>query len=175
MRKQQSMNLQQPDVFGVLSATWILASNDENEIMTFKGIRHRLNLPADFDIEALINGRGELFRKGLPSSRMREWKEAMLSGKRRPSWIREIENAVVQRQTIESLTSDDIFRSQFRTEEQSPRSPIEIINWGLEHIERLRKASVESRDESIKRWQLRAVLLVSIINIFVTIIVAVIK
>ena len=53
-RKQKIAILEEPDVFGILSATWILACNDKSEIMTYEGIRHRLNLPNDFDVKELI-------------------------------------------------------------------------------------------------------------------------
>jgi hypothetical protein len=33
---------------------------------------------------------------------------------------------------------EDFFRSQFRAEEDAPRSPIEVLDWGLKHIDRLR-------------------------------------
>jgi hypothetical protein len=159
MKKQTRLVIKEPDVFGILSATWILACNDETEMITYEGIKHRLNLQDDFDIKGLIQCRGELFRKGLPRYRLKEWKEAMLGGRRRPSWILDIEDPSIQRQRIEALTADDIFRSQFRAEKDAPRSPIEIIDWGLQHIDRLRKASLEAREESIKRWQLWAVLI----------------
>jgi len=99
----------------------------------------------------------------------------MLEGRRRPSWILDIEDQSLKKQTIQALTADDVFRSQFRAEKDAPRSPIEIVDWGLQHIDRLRKASMEAREESIKRWQLWAVLIISIVNIVVTITVAIIK
>lgn len=175
MKKQTRLIIKEPDIFDILSATWILASNDESEIMTYEGIKYRLSLPDNFAVKGLIQSRGELFRKGLPRYRLREWKEAMLAGRRRPSWILDIEDPSIQKQRIEALTTDEVFRSQFRAEKDAPRSPIEIIDWGLQHIDRPRKASMEAREESIKRWQLWAVLIVSIINITVTITVAIIK
>lgn len=171
-QKQNQTVIEKPDVFGVLSAAWILACNDESEIMTYEGIRYRLNLPKTFNVKGLIQSRGELFRSGLPRYRMEEWRKSMLAKRRRPSWILDIEDPAAQTQAIEGLTSDDVFRSQFRAEKDAPRSPVEIIDWGLQHIDRLRKANLESHEQSAKSWQMWLVFGVSILNIVVAVIIA---
>jgi t-SNARE complex subunit (syntaxin) len=66
------------------------------------------------------------------------------------------------------LSADDVFRSQFRTETDAPPSSLDVLSWGLQHIERLRKANLEAREEAIKRWQLWSVIILSIVNIVVT-------
>lgn len=99
----------------------------------------------------------------------------MLRSKHLPSWIREIENPATQKQKIESLVSDDVFRSQFRAESSAERSPVEIIDWGLQHIERLRRANLEAREQSAKSWQIWLVFAVGIINIVATIVVALLQ
>lgn len=133
-----------PDEFDILSATWILASNDENPSITYEGIKYRLNLPDDYDVRELISSRADLFRRGIPRQRLDKWKQEMLEGKHLPSWIREIEDDAERQSTISSLTTNDVFRSQFRAERDAPQSEIEIITWGLEHIDRLRKANIEA-------------------------------
>jgi hypothetical protein len=140
------------DDFDILYAIWILASNDENPIMTYRSIKYRLGLPNAYDIKELVRKRAELFRRGIPVQRLKEWKDALLAGRHLPSWIRDIEDKSVQKATIESLTADDVFRSQFRPERDAPQSEIQIIDWGLQHIERLRKASAQAREERMKRW-----------------------
>jgi len=174
-QRQNRTIIEEPDVFGILSATWVLSCNDESEIMTYEGIRQRLNLPKDFDVKVLIQSRGELFRRGLPSYRMEEWKKEMLAKRRRPSWILDIEYPEARRHTIECLTSDDVFRSQFRAEKYAPRSPVEIIDWGLQHVDRLRKASFESRKLSAMSRQICLVFGVGILNIVVTVTIALLK
>ena len=47
----------------------------------------------------------------------------------------------------ESGSVDDVFRSQFRTEKDALPSSLEVLSWGLQHIERLRKANLEAREE----------------------------
>jgi hypothetical protein len=58
------------DKFDILSALWVLACNDPISIMSYNGIRYRLKLPDDYDIESLVEERGELFRPGVPSRRL---------------------------------------------------------------------------------------------------------
>src|SRR5947207_4524008 len=72
--KPTEHDLLEPDTFDVLSATWVCACNDENSIITFEGIRHRLNLGPSFDIKGLIQSRGDLFRRTVPSRRLEAWK-----------------------------------------------------------------------------------------------------
>jgi hypothetical protein len=175
MKNQKRITIKEPDVFDILSATWILASNDENEIITYEGIKDRLNLPANYNIKVLIQSRGDLFRKGVPAHRLREWKDEMHTGYHLPAWIIDIDDATEKKNAIENLTPADVFRSQFRAGKDSPQSPIEIINWGLEHIDRLRKASVDAKGQSAKRWEIWVVFAISIINIIVTVVVALLK
>lgn len=172
MKKQKRVAIKEPDIFDILSATWILASNDENEMITYEGIKSRLNLPTNCNVKKLIQSRGELFRISVPESRLKNWKKEMHTGHHLPIWIKEIDDNTEKTKTIDNLTTADIFRSQFRAGKDSPQSPIEIINWGLEHIERLRKASLDARDQSVKRWEIWLVFILSLINIGVTITVA---
>src|SRR5262249_29951579 len=140
------------DHFGILAAIWILSCNDRIPYMTYEGIRYRLGLPEGYNLPELISKYGELFRREVPWQRLDRWKELMLGGDALPSWIAEKKETAEQQAAISSLTPQDLFRNQFRVELESPSAPVEILEWGLEHIERLRKASVEAREERIKRW-----------------------
>jgi hypothetical protein len=142
---------QGPDYFDTLSAIWILACNDENPIITYRGLTYRMGLPESFGVRSMVLGRRELFRAGVVRSRMDAWKKRMKQGASLPVWISETASAQEREAEIDDLTPDDVFRSQFRIEDGAPKSPIEIIDWGLAHIERLRKASVERREEVNKR------------------------
>ena len=158
----------------VISAVWIMASNDETSLITYEGIRHRLGL-ADVDVRALIRRRGELFRPGANGSHIEEWKTDMLAGRRLPSWIRAIPDAVTRERTIRALTVDDVFRSQFRTTRNAERSPIEIMKWGLEHIDRLRKARLEAREATAKSWQMWLIFAGTVAGILTQIVIALVK
>lgn len=163
------MKADTPDEFAILTATWILASNDENPLMTYKSVIYRLDLPENYELKKLINSRGELFRRGVRSQRLEDWKFKMISNSSsRPSWMRALGDEAQQKAAINALTPDDIFRSQFRATKDSEKSPIEIIDWGLQHIERLRKASIESRDQYAKSTEVRWVLVVSMLSAIIS-------
>lgn len=149
------------DELDVLASAWVLSCLDENPIMTYRGVIFRLNLPKDFDIRGLLGRRRELFRPGLPSARLDQWKSILRQGRARPSWILEISDDVEQKKQIDAITPSDIFRNQFRMAVDAPKCDLPIITWGLEHIERLRKSAAESREEKIKRVSLIAIPLVS--------------
>jgi hypothetical protein len=136
----------------VLSATWILSCNDENPIITYKGISSRLNLPDTFDVRKLVQSRRELFRPGILRSRLDAWKERMKNGRGIPGWISEIEDKTARDKVIDDLTQDDVFRNQFRTQDGAPKCSIEIMDWGLNHIDRLRKSRADERETRLKRW-----------------------
>jgi hypothetical protein len=163
-----------PDEYAILAAIWILASNDETSLITYRGIQQRLNLPVDYDVRALVTCHGELFRQRIPFWMLKKWQGEMRQGKHRPAWIREAREE--ERETlIDSLTPDDGFRSQFRSELSAPRSDIAVIEWGLGHIERLRKAKTDAREASAKSWQIWLVFATSILGVAATIVVALIK
>lgn len=169
--KKTKSNSVEMEEAGLLSAIWILASNDENPIMTYKSICYRLDLPDSYNIKGLIKKRSELFRPGVPSWRLKEWKEKMLSGISIPAWVKEIKDEKEKEETIKSLTPDDVFRSQFRARKETTKSPIELIDWGLQHIDRLRKAKVEEKEISWK-WLKEGVIPILSILIALTAIVA---
>jgi hypothetical protein len=152
-----------------------MASNDENPIITYKGITYRLGLDPKIDIKKLVQSRGDLFRMGVPSRWLAEWELDMRKGLRLPTWIRDAENEADRNKMIDELSADDVFRSQFRAEHDAERSDIEIISWGLNHIERLRKASHESKQKSIQRWQIWLIFAVGVLNIALTVLVQLTK
>src|SRR4051812_27274529 len=140
------------DDLDILSAIWILSCNDENPILTYRGITARLGLPDPFDIRGLVRGRSELFRPGVLNSRLEAWKQQMKTGKKRPAWITEIQNKIEQERAIDGIMKDDVFRNQFRIEAEAPKCELQIIDWGLNHIERLRKSAAEEKEARSRRW-----------------------
>lgn len=141
-----------PDKFDIVSAIWILSSNDENPIITYRGVAFRLGLPDDFDVKALVASRAELFRPGITRNRLSAWKEKLRADTTLPSWIREIDDKNARAAVIDALGPTDVFRNQFRAAEGAGKCELEVIKWGLEHIERLRKATAEAREEKTKKW-----------------------
>jgi hypothetical protein len=144
-------SLVNPDDLDILCAIWILSCNDENPVITYRGINYRLGLQDDYDVRSLVRSRGEMFRRGVSLRRLQAWKQAMRTGKHQPSWIRHIEDVALRDQAIGALTSDDVFRNQFRSEESAPPCVIEIVDWGLKHIDRIRTANLNVHEERVKR------------------------
>ena len=139
------------DESGLISAIWILSCNDKKSLMLYKSVKHRLGLPDSYKLEELLKKYGELFRLRIPKSALEIWKEEMVNGENRPSYIIEIKDKTQREREINSIESEAGFRSQFRAEPDSPISDITIINWGLEYIERLRKSATE-KDEIKWKW-----------------------
>lgn len=136
----------------LLSAIWILACNDENPAMSYNGLMYRLRLPPSFDIRELVAAHGELFRLKVPKSRVEKMKELYRAGGKLPSWLRAVSDDAARRVAIDALGPDDFFRSQFRASPQAKRSAIEVVDWGLQHIDRLRKRILDRREERSRRW-----------------------
>jgi hypothetical protein len=156
---------------GVVSAIWILSCNDEKSLMVYESIKFRLGLTKTDEIKEIIKEYGELFRLNLPKSQLADWKDEMKkSSKKGPSYIIEIEDKSEREKEIDDLKPEDGFRSQFRTEANSPKSEVTLISWGLEHIERRRKANLEFKDSKWK-WLKEGVLpILSIIVALVAVI-----
>ena len=138
-----------PDEFALLSAIWIMASNDDTPLMTYESLRARLTLPSGYDLTGLVGQHPELFRRKMQLSALNEWKTEMLAGKRLPAFIRDAP-ATDRVAMIAALKPEDGFRSQFRASRAANRSDVAVIEWGLNHIERLRKASFEVRDATAR-------------------------
>ncbi|MBK7384009.1 MAG: hypothetical protein IPI81_11890 [Flavobacteriales bacterium] len=158
--------------FGRVSAIWIMACNDENSLITYEGLRHRLNIESTESLRELVLAHSELFRLGANSRQLREWKERMLLGRGRPSWVKSIPEESERLTRIEALSQNDMFRSRFRTRANSPKSDVEILKWGLEYLERQRKARAEAVDASVKSWQIWLVLAVGILGLVVQLAIA---
>jgi hypothetical protein len=135
----------------VLPAIWVLSCNDENPIITYRGIAIRIGI-TEAEAKKLVGERRELFRPGIRLSRLNNWKERMRDGKSLSGWIQEIKDVDERRKAIEALSRDDVFRNQFRVENEAPKCSIEIINWGLNHLDLIRKSAAAVRDERLKRW-----------------------
>ena len=139
------------DDFALLAAVWILSCNDEIPEMSHQGIVSRLGLEDDKHLRVLLKRHTELFRHGIPASRLATRKNDLLNDQHLPGWLKEISDANQRRERIQALTRDDFFRNQFRAEASAPKASIEVLKWGLEHIDRLRKVTQE-RDEARWRW-----------------------
>jgi hypothetical protein len=71
----------------------------------------------------------------------------MKKGKQLPSWISEMKSNEERALAIDALSSDDVFRNQSRTEVSATKCALEVMNWGLQHIERLTQAAADKREE----------------------------
>lgn len=151
----------------LISAVWILACNDENHLITFEGIRERLGLDEDFDVRGLVHKRRELFRLGAPPGELEDWQAAMRNGTRLLSWIKVIPESG-RSAAIDGLGQEDVFRSQFRAKRGTPKSEVQILTWGLDHIDRIRKSRIAAHDASAKSWQMWLVFAVGVVNIIAT-------
>lgn len=146
--------VRESDRYDLIAALWIIACNDENPIITYQGLGHRFGFDADGVEKARkwVAQHPELFRRGIAEWRLEKWKNRMRSADRPlPRWIAE-KIQVEQINAINNLSAADIFTSQFRTSESAPAS-IATIEWGLQHIERRRKAEVEANTQAWAKWQ----------------------
>ncbi len=142
--------VEQSDDLDVLSAIWILSCNDPIALISYQGIKDRLLLSDEVDVGSLIRGRRELFRP-VSDARLSEWQIDMGKGRNLPTWIASIGDAKERTKKINGLSSADFFRNQFRSSHKAPPCSLEIVDWGLQHLDRLRKASAESRAEKLQR------------------------
>ena len=176
MADSSELNLARPEDFEILCSIWVMASNDQNRTMVYEGITYRLGLQPGYNVKGLVRLHPELFRPGIPSKEL-EMQQAIWKAdpSKRPAWIlKSIDSEDGRLAKIDSLSTNDVFRSQFRIAEQAPQSPVTIIDWGLLHIERLRNAQHQSLERTAKDKEVRWILLLTGANLVVTIIAALI-
>jgi hypothetical protein len=135
----------------VLPAIWILSCNDENPIITYKGIAVRIGV-TEGDAQRLVGTHRELFRPGIRPHRLNAWKERLKVGKGLPGWLLEITDHLERNKAIDALSPQDVFRNQFRVEDGAPKCSIEIIDWGLKHLDMIGSRAATVREEKIKKW-----------------------
>lgn len=140
-------NKLESDQYSNLLAIWILASNDDNPIITYKSVLDRLEMNDEKEVEKLVKNKRELFRLGASQARLDEWKQQLRSGRKLPRWISDISDPDKRLAAINSITRENVFRSQFRTGSDAPPSTIEIIDWGLKYIEGLRISAETSKEK----------------------------
>jgi hypothetical protein len=151
-----------PGEFDIISAIWLLACTDRDTIITYRGIAHRLSvrgLDAD-GVRKKVKSRAELFSPVVASTWFGQWQTWVVNNGHFPGWVLELPGgSTVWKQTIRDLRRDDVFRCQLRTDTRPPNTPdpctqvvpSDLIKLGLEHIDRLRKAEAEKREEWLKR------------------------
>jgi hypothetical protein len=67
-RQKRVVTLAKADDYDTLAAIWVLACNDDDPIITYRGLIRRLgpDTPYDIDdIEVIVASRPELFRRGV--------------------------------------------------------------------------------------------------------------
>lgn len=134
-----------------LPAIWVLSCLDETPMMTYHGIVNRTGITED-EARKLVGSRRDLFRPGVPARRLDEWKAKMRKERSLPAWILEMPDAAQQQKAIDELSPKDVFRNQFRVEDHAPKCSLEIISWGLSHLDLIRKSAATIREEKLKRW-----------------------
>ena len=163
------------DELNIIPAIWVLSSIDQNPMMTYRGIRYRLDLPEGYPLREAVQKRPDPFRLGVPKSHLdattKEWRK---DTSKLPAWLVALEPDA-REEAINALKPADTFRSQFRIEKRAERSPLEIVTWGLEHIDSLRKAGLEEREANMKIWLIMAPISSGILAFLGTILAALIR
>lgn len=145
------------DEYGILPVLWILVCNHEIPFLLYSSAKIRLNLPKAFDLKKLVKKHGELFLQNCSPSDLEIWKTEMLNGKNLPIGIKEIKDDNEKKTKITLLKPSDIFSFQFRSDLNAPPSDLKIIDWGLEYIEKIRKAELEKRNTNLNLFKERVI------------------
>jgi hypothetical protein len=150
-----------------------MASNDEVSIITYKGIAFRLGIDETY-ARSLVASRPELFRLRAPTRGLREWKKT-LTGGRGPSWLKELPAGPARDKAIEDLKEKDCFRSQFRADYGAARSDLDVIEWGLKHLDRVRTTLVKHDEGIAKSWQMVLTIGLTLLGIITQLVIAATK
>ena len=75
-----------PAYFELLMATWVLASRDESNVITYEGISRRLGIGLEY-ARGLVRSRQELFRLNVRKEQLQQWKDELARGVSNPVWL----------------------------------------------------------------------------------------
>jgi|GEM_PF-1473593 len=157
-----------PEYFDILTAVWILSNNDDNPIMLYDSLNKRLSIPSTIDLKKMVLSRRELFRPGVKKSELEKKKINWKSNHNIPEYLLEFSDEQ-RKKIINEITEADVFRSQFRIGEKTDKTSIETINWGLNHIEKIRQYRIEKQNESLQRISSKWVPILSLVITLFTI------
>lgn len=151
-KKDDQNSINYLEEFDVLSSVWIMANNDDDSLMFYESVKNRLGLHSKYQLKEIITKRSELFRRKISKHRLDllkiKWHaECAKAHPKMPSFIFRLDTAQERTDLIDSITEDDIFRSQFRVKDDAPKADIEIIDWGIKHIERLRNNLIDKKEK----------------------------
>jgi hypothetical protein len=155
----------QADDLDVLSAIWILSCNDENPMIFYEGIQRRLGLPTEVNIRALVQSRRELFRPKVSESGLQKWKSLVKDHKKPvPEFIDNSADEATTFKAIDAISRDDAFINQFRVRDNAETCSIDLIDWGLKHIDRLRTSVAEEAESKTKFF---GTVIIPIVSLFI--------
>jgi hypothetical protein len=160
---------------GCSHAIWMLACTDADPIIAYRGIADRV-LGSDVKNDEklvekamnLVEAWPELFSTVIAPKWLEDWQEWVRNPTEPhyPRWVIKLhpnpdpDNPARSWADIKEdrdkvigklHRNTDVFRSRFRTRENSGVCTPEQVKLGTEHIERLRKAGMEEREERLKR------------------------
>lgn len=181
-----------PDVLDKVSAIWMLACNDVDPVITYRGIADRvladhLKLlkeevrkrpeeeearkrlleawkPLEDEANKLVKDWPELFSPVVATRWFEKWQGWIIGGGHYPQWVinllpdpkkddppaRRAEIKKDRDKEIRKLEREDVFRSQFRAHDRQGRCTTDQVKLGIEHLDGLRKAWMEAREEKRK-------------------------
>ncbi len=140
----------EPDDLAITAAIWVMSCNDESSLIPYYGLSYRLGI-ADADARRLVRSRPELFLPGVPPAWLDAWKQTLGGPGTSPGWYQAIPPES-RAATLAGIRGADAFCNQFRAEQDSPRCSLDVLRWGVEHLELLRKAASESRRQRRDLW-----------------------
>lgn len=117
--------------YKIATSIWLLSCNDKVPQMTYRGITERIDNTKIESIKRIVLKFPELYQTEIPQKHLHSWKEKMHNKTFRPKWIAKSTN---QKDIIEKLSVDDVFRNRFRNSINAQPLDTETINWGLSYL-----------------------------------------
>ncbi len=138
------------DDLAITAAIWVMSCNDESSLIPYYALSYQLGI-ADADARRLVRSRPELFRPSAPPAWLDAWKQNLGGPGTSPGWYLAIPPES-RAATLAGIRGADAFCNQFRAEQDSPRCSLDVMRWGVEHLERLRDRAAESRRQRRELW-----------------------
>lgn len=140
-----------------LISIWTFSCVTSNPKIAYESLVYRYDFQTIDEAKNLVKTFKEMFLPGIITSELESIKAQFQTENAKddkvndlPAWLINKGDAATREPIIQALDKDSFFSSQVRFSDTIPPSSVEVLKWGIEHIERFRKEKKEKQEKRKK-------------------------
>lgn len=152
MGKKTQLKKDSPEYFKILSAIWMISNTEECPLILYKQLYISLKISESIDLKGIIQDNREFFKHGSNQKELDIMKTIWKRDGLNPDYLKTSQKSEEVNNNIDKIGTDDVFKSYFRISGCNEKTSIEIINWGVNHIDKLQQAIKDKKKYMIFRF-----------------------